>query len=110
MIEVKTIGLMVMLSFGVVVSFAGLRGGAAGKPLMGLMPGATVEVLLFLVQEVAFVGAYEKSGVSLVGGTETVEVMVGVIVMVVWRLISPAAAGPARRAERKMRASIFPVW
>lgn len=94
-----------MLLSDAIESFSGLTGGAAGRPLMGLMPGAAVELLL--VQEVMFVGAYEKSGALLVGGTETVEVMVGVIVMVVWRLISPAAAGPARRAEMKILASIL---
>ena len=106
----KTIGLIVMLLSDAIGSCSGLTGGAAGKPLMGFMPGAAV-VLLPLVQDVVFVGAYEKIGVllvgSFVGGTETVEVIVGVIVMVVWRLMSPAAAGPARRAEMKILASIL---
>ena len=41
---VKTIGLIVVLE----VAFSGLTGGAAGMPLIGLMPGARVMAPLAL--------------------------------------------------------------
>lgn len=40
--EVKTIGLMVVLDLETSVLLLGLRGGAAGIPLIGLRPGAMV--------------------------------------------------------------------
>ena len=38
----KTMGLIVVLDLGMSVSLLGLTGGAAGRPLIGLMPGASV--------------------------------------------------------------------
>jgi len=35
-------GLIVVLDLGMPVSLLGLTGGAAGKPLIGLIPGASV--------------------------------------------------------------------
>ena len=43
-----TIGLIVVLDLGVLVSLLGLTGGAAGRPLIGLMPGARVMAPLAL--------------------------------------------------------------
>ena len=35
-------GLIVVLDLGISVSLLGLNGGAAGRPLIGLIPGASV--------------------------------------------------------------------
>jgi hypothetical protein len=44
----KTMGLIVVLDLGMSVSLLGLTGGAAGRPLIGLMPGARVMAPLAL--------------------------------------------------------------
>ena len=45
---VKTMGLIVVLDLGMLVSLLGLTGGAAGRPLIGLRPGASVRAPLAL--------------------------------------------------------------
>jgi hypothetical protein len=45
---VMMMGLIVVLDSGMSVSLLGLTGGAAGKPLIGLMPGARVMAPLAL--------------------------------------------------------------
>lgn len=45
---VKTMGLIVALDLATPVSLVGLTGGAAGRPLMGLRPGARVMAPLAL--------------------------------------------------------------
>ena len=44
----KTMALTVVLDLGMSVSLLGLTGGAAGRPLIGLMPGAMVMAPLAL--------------------------------------------------------------
>ena len=48
LLVVKTMGLIVVLDLGMSVWLLGLTGGAAGRPLIGLMPGASVMAPLAL--------------------------------------------------------------